>query len=353
MTNLLFSFNDVILNNNFFIIDLMKKNILLTGGAGYIGSWFVQNYSDKYSIYIVDSLLFGKNLNLEQNIKVINKDIRNISLENLKNINYVIHMAELSNDPLGEINKELTQEINVFGTRNLVNLCKQAKIEKFIYMSSCSVYGDSGDTHASEETKTNPLTEYAKAKVLNENYLLDNEFEFEVKILRNATAFGYSTNIRTDLVINDLTVSAIENNQIKVLSDGRPRRPFVQIGDISRFIDYVIGNDSTKKLIVKIGTEGLNHTVKDVAKIVSKLTNVKDISFGKSDGDARSYFVNFSKVSKLFPNFEFKYQVHDGVNEIVDNFESVILNKNNSKRIKRINELIDSKKINTKLFWTS
>jgi len=331
----------------------MKKNILLTGGAGYIGSWFVQNYSDKYSIYIVDSLFFGKNLNLEDNIKVINKDIRNISLDDLKNINYVIHMAELSNDPLGEINKDLTQEINVFGTRNLINLCNQAKIEKFIYMSSCSVYGDSGNTHASEETKTNPLTEYAKAKVLNENYLLDNEFEFEVKILRNATAFGYSTNIRTDLVINDLTVSAIENNQIKVLSDGRPRRPFVHIGDISRFIDYVIGNDSTKKLLVNIGTEGLNHTVKDVAKIVSKLTNVEDISFGKSDGDARSYFVNFSKVSKLFPNFEFKYQVHDGVNEIVDNFESVILNKNNSKRIKRINELIDSKKINTKLFWTS
>ena len=331
----------------------MKKNILLTGGAGYIGSWFVQNYSDKYSIYIIDSLFFGKNLNLEDNIKIINKDIRNISLDDLKDINYVIHMAELSNDPLGEINKDLTQEINVFGTRNLINLCKQAKIEKFIYMSSCSVYGDSGNMHASEETKTNPLTEYAKAKVLNENYLLDNEFEFEVKILRNATAFGYSTNIRTDLVINDLTVSAIENNQIKVLSDGSPRRPFVHIGDISRFIDYVIGNDSTKKLLVNIGTEGLNHTVKDVAKIVSKLTNVEDISFGKSDGDARSYFVNFSKVSKLFPNFEFKYQVHDGVNEIVDNFESVILNKNNSKRIKRINELIDSKKINTKLFWTS
>ena len=322
----------------------MKKNILLTGGAGYIGSWFVQNYSDKYSIYIIDSLFFGKNLNLKDIIKIINKDIRNISLDDLKDINYVIHMAELSNDPLGEINKDLTQEINVFGTRNLINLCKQAKIEKFIYMSSCSVYGDSGNMHASEETKTNPLTEYAKAKVLNENYLLDNEFEFEVKILRNATAFGYSTNIRTDLVINDLTVSAIENNQIKVLSDGSPRRPFVHIGDISRFIDYVIGNDSTKKLLVNIGTEGLNHTVKDVAKIVSKLTNVEDISFGKSDGDARSYFVNFSKVSKLFPNFEFKYQVHDGVNEIVDNFESVILNKNNSKRIKRINELIDSKK---------
>ena len=114
----------------------------------------------------------------------------------------------------------MTQEINVSGTKNLIYLCQQAKIEKFIYMSSCSVYGDSGNTYASEETRTNPLTEYAKAKVLNENYLLDNDFEFEVKILRNATAFGYSANIRTDLVINDLTVSAIENNHIRVLSDG-------------------------------------------------------------------------------------------------------------------------------------
>tara|TARA_B100000242_G_scaffold161254_1_gene115131 strand:+ start:3589 stop:4596 length:1008 start_codon:yes stop_codon:yes gene_type:complete len=335
------------------MIVLMKKNILLTGGAGYIGSWFVQNYSEKYNIFIVDSLFFGKNLNLEESIKVINKDIRNISLDDLKNINYVIHMAELSNDPLGEINKELTQEINVSGTKKLIYLCQQAKIEKFIYMSSCSVYGDSGNTYASEETSTNPLTEYAKAKVLNENYLLDNEFEFEVKILRNATAFGYSANIRTDLVINDLTVSAIENNHIRVLSDGSPRRPFVHIGDISRFIDYVINNDDRKKLLVNIGTEGLNLTVKNVAKIVSQLTNVDDISFGKSDGDTRSYFVNFSKVSKLFPKFNFKYEVRDGVNEIIDNFESVIMNKTNSKRIKRINELIDSKKINTKLFWTA
>ena len=105
--------------------------------------------------------------------------------------------------------------------------------------------------------------------------------------------------------------------------------------------------------MVNIGTESLNLTVKNVAKIVSQLTNVDDISFGKSDGDTRSYFVNFSKVSKLFPKFKFKYEVRDGVNEIIDNFESVIMNKTNSKRIKRINELIDSKKINTNLFWTA
>lgn len=329
----------------------MKKNVLLTGGSGYIGSWFVEKYSKNYNIKILDTVFFNNHLSKKNIQKFIKKDIRKINLEDLADVDIVVHMAELSNDPLGEINKDLTFEINVLGTKRLIELAKKAQIKKFIYMSSCSVYGDSGDTVANEEIKTNPLTEYAKAKYANEQFLLNNDFDFEIKILRNATAFGYSPNTRTDLVINDLSVAALNKKQINVLSDGTPRRPFVHIGDICRFINFLMCEDNKKKLLVNVGSDKLNHTVKEVAEIISRLTDVPNVSFGKSNSDARSYFVDFRKLSKLYPEFKFIYTVEEGVKEIQKNIELINKNIFNSKRIKKINYLLDEKLIDDSLFW--
>jgi len=252
---------------------------------------------------------------------------------------------------LGEINKKLTNDINIEGTRKLIELSRTAEIKKFIYMSSCSVYGDSGHLLSNEESPTNPLTEYAKAKLINEQFLKNNEFNFEVKILRNATAFGFSKNIRTDLVVNDLALDAIENQKINVLSDGSPKRPFVHIGDICRFINHLIEYDNSKKILVNVGDKSLNYSVKQIAKIVSKVTSVEKLSFGKSNSDARSYFVDFTKISTMFPEFKFKYTVEDGVNEILKNLHSVQINKVNSKRIKKINTLINENIVDSDLYW--
>ena len=329
----------------------MKKNILITGGCGFIGSWFISNFSTKYNIKVLDAMFFNDKSKLDSQAEYVQKDIRNLESEDLNDVEIVIHMAELSNDPLGEINSDLTKEINVMGTQKLLNACKESSVKKFVYMSSCSVYGDSGDLHASEESPVNPLTNYAKAKIINEKLLLENEYDFQIKILRNATAFGYSKNTRSDLVINDLTLNAVELNKINVLSDGTPRRPFVHIGDISRFIDYLINYDDSQKLLINVGSKNLNYTVKDIAEIIGDITKVQSISFGVSDGDSRSYFVDFSKLEKLFPNFKFIYDIEIGVKELINDYEAIKKNKVNNKRIKKINSLIQNGDVDDKLFW--
>jgi len=329
----------------------VKKNILITGGCGFIGSWFISNFSNKYNIKVLDTMFFNDKSKLHSQADYIQKDIRNIESKDLDGVEIVVHMAELSNDPLGEINSDLTKEINVMGTQKLLKICEKSNVKKFVYMSSCSVYGDSGDLYASEESPVNPLTNYAKAKIKNEKLLLENEYNFQIKILRNATAFGYSKNTRSDLVINDLTLNAVGLNKINVLSDGTPRRPFVHIGDISRFIDYLITYDSSQKLLINVGSKNFNYTVKNIAEIISDITKVQAVSFGVSDGDSRSYFVDFSKLEKLFPNFEFIYDIKIGVKELMNNYEDIIKNNENNKRIKKINQLIQNGDVDDKLFW--
>jgi len=329
----------------------VKKNILITGGCGFIGSWFISNFSNKYNIKVLDTMFFNDKSKLHSQADYIQKDIRNIESKDLDGVEIVVHMAELSNDPLGEINSDLTKEINVMGTQKLLKVCEKSNVKKFVYMSSCSVYGDSGDLYASEESPVNPLTNYAKAKIKNEKLLLENEYNFQIKILRNATAFGYSKNTRSDLVINDLTLNAVGLNKINVLSDGTPRRPFVHIGDISRFIDYLITYDSSQKLLINVGSKNFNYTVKNIAEIISDITKVQAVSFGVSDGDSRSYFVDFSKLEKLFPNFEFIYDIKIGVKELMNNYDDIIKNNENNKRIKKINQLIQNGDVDDKLFW--
>ena len=153
------------------------NKVLVTGGLGYIGSYFVDSFQNKYDIKIYDSNFFSRNSENKGNI--IYKDIRNISLEDLKDIEAIVHMAELSNDPLGDLNKEVTRKINHEGTMRLLEIANRSNVKKVIYMSSASVYGFSNDI-VSELSTTNPLTEYAKAKVNNENFILDNELVFKL-----------------------------------------------------------------------------------------------------------------------------------------------------------------------------
>ena len=205
--------------------------------------------------------------NSENKGNIIYKDIRNISLEDLKDIEAIVHMAELSNDPLGDLNKEVTRKINHEGTMRLLEIANRSNVKKVIYMSSASVYGFSNDI-VSELSTTNPLTEYAKAKVNNENFILDNEFSFQTIILRNSTAFGYSKNLRLDLVVNDLTFDGFFNKKIKLLSDGTPKRPLVHIHDICKLIDLIlIDTRNLDKEIINVGSDNLNFSIKELLKL--------------------------------------------------------------------------------------
>lgn len=324
------------------------KKILLTGGLGYIGSYFFDNFKNSYDIKIFDNNLFQKKLTKDLNL--IQKDIRDLEKKDLENYEIIIHMGELSNDPLGQLNENLTNLINHEATINLLKLANKTSIKKFIYMSSASVYGFTKKI-VDEKSITNPLTAYSKAKIANEQYILKNNFTFESIILRNSTAFGYSSNLRLDLVVNDLTYSGFKNNEIKLLSDGSPKRPLVHIHDICYLIDLLINDErNLNNEIFNVGSEEMNFSVKEIAKTVQHVLNINKVSLGEHDPDQRSYEVSFKKLYKYFPNYKIKYNLKNGIEDLVRNLE-IHKMKNNEYRINYLKKLLIEKKINENLYW--
>jgi len=323
------------------------KNILLTGGFGYIGSRFLEEYRDTYSFRVIDNQFFD-NKNELSNINNTIKDIRDIEISDLHDVDYVIHLSELSNDPLGEVNENLTYSINHEGTKNLLNLCNLANIEKFIYMSSCAVYGKNKNL-VTESSKVNPLTTYSKSKILNEEYIINNDFNFETIILRNATVFGYSKNLRIDLVINELVYEALYNSSIILNSDGTPLRPFVHVGDLVRIINLLVNsNNLLDKQIINIGSKNLNYSIKEIALNIADKLDIKDIKYGEKDPDQRSYKVNFSKFENLFPEFNFNFDLDKGIDELIKNYKEHNFDLN-VYRLKKIKYLLDENIIDEKL----
>lgn len=323
------------------------KKLLLTGGLGYIGSYFYQTYSDKYKIKIIDTNYYNAK---QSNDNVLLKDIRHVSKEDLKGIDYVVHMAELSNDPLGDLNKKLTKDINNLATTRLLKLSNNTNVKKFIYMSSASVYGFSNKI-MSEKDDTTPLTEYSISKVKNEEYILNSNFNFETIILRNSTAFGFSKNLRLDLVVNDLTYEGYKNKKLILLSDGSPKRPLVHVHDICNFIDFVIMDKrNLDKEIFNVGSKDLNYSIKEVAEKIANLLNITNISFGNYDSDQRSYSLNFEKIKKYFPNYKIQYNLADGIKDLIQKFKNYQITEN-EKRVRVLNDLIKRRTLDDNLFW--
>ena len=323
------------------------KKILLTGGLGYIGSYFFEKYSSKYDLTIIDTNYFQA---VDENKNIVYKDIRNINQKDLLDIDVVIHMAELSNDPLGDLDKNLTNEINHLATLDLLETANNSNIKKFIYMSSASVYGFS-EKILKEKDKVSPLTEYSKAKVRNEDYILNNKFNFETIILRNSTAFGFSKNLRLDLVVNDLTYSALKENKIVLLSDGSPKRPIIHIHDICKFIDVLINEKrNLDKEIFNVGDESLNYSIREIAETVSSVLEVDDISIGKFDSDQRSYQLSFIKLKEYFPEYKINFDLEEGILDLVDNFKKYKI-KGNERRVQLLNQLIKQKQLDENLKW--
>ena len=328
------------------------KKLLLTGGYGYIGSKFIEKFSSKFNISVLDTVYYGKPLN-NINFKHthIDKDIRDVTLSDLDDIDIVVHMGELCNDPLTDLNPSLTQEINVEATQNLLDLSSKNNVQRFIYMSSCSVYGIATEDLVDEKSKVQGISTYANSKILNEEYITNNKFNFESVILRNATAYGYSTNIRLDIVVNDLVNAAIKSNKIELLSDGTPIRPLVHISDICNTVDYFIDSvQNFDKEIFNVGRSEANYSIKEIAETIGKELNISDISFSSQNPDKRSYKVSFLKIENFLEKEIFEFTLLDGIKDLIDNFK--IENEfPNSRRIKKINELIENKKLDSSLRW--
>ena len=339
-------------------------NILLTGHNGYIGSiLLIKLLTEGYNVsgfdndYFSDCKLFDPN----SKINYLNKDIRCVNPEDLFEIDAVIHLAALSNDPLGELNPHLTDEINHRSSIKLAKAAKSAGVKRFLFSSSCSIYGQSdSDSMVDENSILNPLTEYAKSKVKTEEELSKlADDSFSPVYLRNATAYGLSPRLRTDVVVNNLTCWAYTTGSIKLMSDGTSWRPLVHVDDISNTFCEILKSPikAIHNQAFNVGENNQNYTVKQIAEIVTDCIPNSKIEYSPSaTTDNRTYRVDFSKIHSSLPNLQHNWTVEKGVDQLIQAFAKFGMTKKeflSSKfiRLSRLQELISNQLIDNNLNW--
>tara|TARA_B110000503_G_scaffold23555_1_gene36950 strand:+ start:2710 stop:3759 length:1050 start_codon:yes stop_codon:yes gene_type:complete len=347
----------------------MQKKIIIFGNLGYIGPVLVKHLrslSKSLEIVGYDNGLFqGCLLNPEHSYErylssQIYGDIRFFNNEVLKNADAVICLAAISNDPIGKAYEKQTIDINATSSIELAKAAKKAGVKKFIYASSCSVYGIMDKGIKSEESQLNPLTAYSKSKILCENGLKKLiSKEFSVTCLRFSTACGYSPRLRLDLVLNDFVASALINKKIELLSDGSAWRPIIDVKDMSRSIVWAINRDIGNRgfLALNIGKDSWNFTIKDLAESVKNVIPNVDISYVKDAlPDKRSYKVDFSLFKFLAPEHQPIQTIYNTIKEIADgitnsNFKVKDFRKSHLVRLNTLNYLREQKLINGNLEW--
>jgi len=319
--------------------------ILITGQNGYVGRVLTNLLlENKYDILGCDINYFPTPFDNDlHEISNVVSDIRDITEKDLKKVDVIMHLAGLSNDPLGELNSKLTHEINYLSTVRLAKISKQAGVQRFIFSSSCSTYGKNL-TFANENSDLEPLTEYAKSKVKSESEILAlKDEEFCPTVLRNATVYGNSPSLRLDLVVNNLTASAFVTGKVKLLSDGTAWRPQLHVEDMSNAFLTVM--ESSEELIrgqiFNVGNNDENFKIYQIAEEVKKIIPGSEIEFvNKSNKDSRSYKVDFTKINNTL-GFKTKWNLEKGIKQLYDFFkkEKLVENDFHDKKFNRLKQL--------------
>lgn len=339
--------------------------ILVTGTDGYIGAWLGPTLIERgHTVVGLDTGFYRAGWlyhdGIAQHPATLVKDIRRVTAEDLAGFEAVVHLAELSNDPLAQHKPEISYQINHHGSVALARLCKQVGIQRFVYTSSCSVYGvGSGDEAMTEESTTNPQTAYAHCKVLVErdvSAMADDTFS--PTFLRNATAYGPSPRMRFDIVLNNLAGLAWTTREIKLTSDGTPWRPLVHVRDICEAIASVLAapREVVHNQILNVGETQENYRIRDIAQIVSETFTGCALTLGKNDSDNRSYRVSFDKIREVLPNFQCRRTARIGAQELYDVFQRIDLTEETFKhraftRLKQLQYLADTGQLDAEFFW--
>ena len=315
-----------------------------------------------HDVYGIDSELFTESTYGPAPVAMpaTRKDIRDITVADLEGFEAVIHLAGLSNDPLGDLNPELTFEINHLASVRIAELCKRAGVERFIFSSSCSYYGAGGADVLTESATCNPVTPYGMSKALVErdvSVMADDSFS--PTFMRNATAFGVSPRLRFDLVLNNLVAWAITQGTVYMKSDGMAWRPLVHIEDISRAMAAVLEapRDVIHNEVFNVGRSADNYLVRDLAHMVRDVVPGSKIEFAQGSGaDTRTYRVNCDKYAQTFPDMPLLWDALAGVNELYRTYKELGLNVDDFegpryKRIAKLQQLIDSGRIDSSLRW--
>ena len=337
--------------------------VLVTGHKGYIGTAMVPMLLKAgHDVLGIDSDLYrNSTYGMEPPpVPEIIKDIRDLEKEDLRGVEAVIHLAGLSNDTLGDLDQNLTYQINHAASVRLAGMAKELGINRFIFSSSCSNYGAAGDGMQDESATLNPVTAYAISKVMVERDVAElADDHFTPVFMRNATAYGVSPRIRFDIVLNNLTAWAYTTGQILLKSDGTPWRPLVHIEDISLAAIAMLEapRENVHKQAFNVGLNSENYQMRQLAEIVKETVPNCDVKFADgAEPDKRNYRVNFSKYEHAFPGHALRWNVRRGARQIYESYRKYGLKKDEYegpkyKRIAQIKYLLASGQLDSTLRW--
>ena len=344
--------------------------VLITGNMGYIGSVLIKYLREKYHGLCIngfDAGYFGHCLTNASRIPESRVDIqymgdiRQFPGDILDGIDVVIHLAAISNDPIGSRFEAVTQSINISASRKLVAEAKKRGVGHFIFASSCSLYGTASDTARVESDALNPISIYARSKAEMEK-ILDSYADncFKTISLRFATACGMSDRLRLDLVLNDFVASAVLNGTIQVLSDGTPWRPLIHVRDMARAIDWALHRDLTsqdKSIILNVGSDQWTYQMRDLAHEVANVISNANVEINtNAQADDRSYKVDFSEFKQRAPSYQPKVTFQEAVIELCEGVSAICDNPADFRnsdmiRLKCLERHIKNKQLTNDLYW--
>ncbi|WP_328294511.1 SDR family oxidoreductase [Kineococcus sp. NBC_00420] len=337
--------------------------IVVTGTEGYLGALLAPTLLESgHSVLGIDTGYYKQGWlynGVTASVETLAKDIRHVTVEDLAGADAVVHMAELSNDPLGELIPDVTYVVNHKGSVRLAEIAKQAGVQRFVYMSSCSVYGVAEDT-VDETSAVNPQTAYAECKALVERDVAPlADDDFSPVFMRNATAYGASPRQRFDIVLNNLAGLAYTTGKIAMTSDGSPWRPLVHGLDIAKSIRAVLDapREAIHNQIFNVGDSEQVYRVREIAEAVGRALPEAEITFGASNnGDNRSYKVNFDKIHSTLEGFSCDWNADKGAQQLIDVFRAIDLDEETFKgkghtRLKQLEHLIRTEQLDKELFW--
>jgi nucleoside-diphosphate-sugar epimerase len=339
--------------------------VLVTGHHGYIGSVLAPYLAEAgHDVRGLDTGFyrgcdFGPDLG---NVSGRILDVRDVTPDDLSGFEAIVHLAALSNDPLGDLDPGLTEHINGDGTIRVAQAAREAGVRRFVFASSCSMYGASGtDDALNEDAPLRPLTPYAESKVRAEEGLFALAGpDFAPVSMRNATVFGVSPRLRLDIVLNNLAAWAHTTGRIRLLSDGTAWRPLVHVRDVAKAALTLLEapEEQIHSEAFNVGTDEQNYLVRELAEVLGQVTGCEIEIADGSSADSRSYRVDFSKLAQTFPGLELEWNAERGSRELVDAYREVGLTQEEFEggryiRLRRLLSLLDNRKLDDELRWAS